>query len=240
MTDLIFVYLNLTTNVLKVFPFSNKLKSFVLNHFVATCWKFVSVSLSAVLLMVLEAFQLKLLGSSWPPVCYPTACILPSEALSSRSKVIAPYTVSKGSLKPSPRACLDMPHHPCSRHCIQPSDHHAVLSGIKNQHGCMPDRASVFLYHWIFPKSGIWRGISLQKYLWPQAVRSFLPSPGQDFHAQSLHSPQQHGNYISLEVEILVIILKWLPVHLSVTWNLSVQVSWPQGLGCWVNCTGYA
>ena len=60
-TGLILVYLNLTTYILKVFPFSNKFKSFVFNHFLATYWDFVSVSPSSALFMVLEAFQLKLL-----------------------------------------------------------------------------------------------------------------------------------------------------------------------------------
>ena len=138
-TGFILVYLNLTTYVLKVFPFSNKFESFVFNRFLATRWEFVSVSPSSALLMVLEAFQLKLLWSSWPPAYHLTVCVLPPETLSSLPEVIAPYTVSKGSPKPSPRACPDIPHHPASRYCIQQSNHRAVLSGIKKTHGCMPD-----------------------------------------------------------------------------------------------------
>lgn len=127
--------------------------------------------------MVLEAFQLKLLRSSWPPAYHLTACILPPETLSSLPKVIAPHIVSKGSLEPSPGACLDIPRHPASRYGIQESNRHAILSGITKPHGCMPDRASVSLYHCIFLKSGIWRVTSMQKYMWLQAVRSFLLSP---------------------------------------------------------------
>lgn len=171
----ILVYLNLTTYILKVFPFTNKFKSFVFNHFLATHREFVSVSPSSALLMVFEAFQLKLLWSSWPPAYHLTTfCLQEPSSPFPRSLL---HTVSKGSLKPSPKVCPDIPHHPASRYCIQQSNQHAVFSVIMKLHGCMPDRASMSPYHCIFLKTGMWRVISVQKHTWPQAVRSFLRLP---------------------------------------------------------------
>lgn len=155
---------------MKVFPFSNKFKSFIFSWFIARRWLLLSVSPSSALLMVMEAFQMKLLWNSWPPNYSLTAPVLPPK-------------LSPSFLRPLLHMlCLEI----FSSLLQKPSQIFHIIQQARITSSSLITM-QFFWYHkttWICAWQSITGHVllylpqnSLQKWMWPQDMRSFLSLP---------------------------------------------------------------